>query len=68
MLQRLPEIAAPKWLRNLSADSIMNEPFPRRELLRSSLYYPSSGFDGDPVRSLAGSRVPALDYSDQFNG
>jgi hypothetical protein len=31
-----------------------NEPFPLHELLHGSLYYPSSGFDGDPVRHLAG--------------
>ena len=29
-------------------------PFPIRLLLRDSLYYPSSGFDGTPVKYLAG--------------
>lgn len=32
----------------------MREPFPLHELLRGSLYYPSCGFDGDPVRFLGG--------------
>ena len=54
MLPQLPEISIPKWLENLSTESIMDGRFPLREVLRSSLYYPSSGFDGDPVRYLAG--------------
>src|SRR5450759_522068 len=54
MLPQLPEISIAKWLENLSTDSIMDGRFPLREVLRSSLYYPSSGFDGDPVRYLAG--------------
>jgi len=54
MLQQLPETAVPMWLTNLSSTTIMNEPFPLHELLRDSLYYPSSSFDGDPVRHLAG--------------
>jgi hypothetical protein len=54
MLRKLPEIPAPSWLTNLSSTTVMNEPFPLHELLNDSLYYPSSGFDGDPVRHLAG--------------
>lgn len=54
MLYQLPEIAVPKWLTNLSSTTIMNELFPLHELLHDSLYYPSSGFDGDPVRHLGG--------------
>jgi len=52
MLHELPEMLIPEWLTNLSPKTIMNEPFPLHELLRDSLYYPSSGFDGDPVRHL----------------
>jgi len=54
MLHELPEISAPIWLTGLSSTTMTNEPFPLRELLQDSLYYPSSGFDGDPVRHLAG--------------
>jgi len=54
MLHELPEIPIPRWLTNLSSTTVMNEPFPLCELLHDSLYYPSSGFDGDPVRHLAG--------------
>ena len=73
MLPQLPEIASPKWLRNLSTESIMDGRFPLREVLRSSLYYPSSGFDGDPVRYLAGNILSFIyvDYGygeDEFMG
>ena len=54
MLHQLPEIATPRWLTDLSSNTIINQPFPLHELLLDSLYYPSSGFDGDPVRHLAG--------------
>ncbi len=54
MLHQLPEIVVPMWLTNLSSTTIMNEPFPLHEILHVSLYYPSSGFDGDPVRHFAG--------------
>lgn len=54
MLDQLQEIAAPRWLSDASPATIKNESFPLRELLEDSLYYPSSGFDGDPVRHLAG--------------
>jgi len=54
MLHQLPEITVPRWLTDLSSAEVMNGPFPLRELLQDSLYYPSSGFDGDPVRHLAG--------------
>lgn len=54
MLQQLPKIIVPRWLTDLSITAIMNEPFPLRKILHDSLYYPSSGFDGDPVKYLAG--------------
>jgi hypothetical protein len=40
----------PKWLTSLTALDIL----PIREVLSRSLYYPSCGRDGDPVRYLAG--------------
>ncbi|MBC8386388.1 MAG: hypothetical protein H8E09_00940 [Gammaproteobacteria bacterium] len=54
MLSLLPNIAVPNWLTNLSIDTIKSEPFPLDQVLQDSLFYPSSGFDGDPVRYLAG--------------
>ena len=54
MLNQLPNIAVPQWLSDLSKDTFMHEPFPLDQVLKDSLYYPSSGFDGDPVRYLAG--------------
>jgi hypothetical protein len=54
MIQQLPEIKVPKWLLDLTPSEIMNEPFPLNHILKDSLYYPSSGFDGDPIRHLAG--------------
>lgn len=54
MIQQLPEMSLPSWLANLSADTILDGPFPLKRILSNSLYYPSSGFDGDPIRYLAG--------------
>lgn len=54
MCHELPELSVPTWLTNLTFATIMDEPFPLQELLHDSLYYPSSGFDGDPVRHFAG--------------
>lgn len=64
MLDQLPEITVPAWLSNLSPATIINEPFPLHEILHGSLYYPSSGFDGDPVRYLAGNILSFI-YIDQ---
>lgn len=49
----------------------MNDPFPLIDVLRDSLYYPSSGFDGDPVKHIAGNILSFIyvDYgygSDEF--
>jgi len=40
----------PQWL--MAVD--LSHPIPIREVLEGSLYYPSSGRDGDPVRYLSG--------------
>lgn len=42
------------WLRDLTPESIQRDPFPLRLILQDSLYYPSCGTDGAPVRHLAG--------------
>lgn len=44
----------PDWLSQLSSESMLADRFPLEELLFDSLYYPSSGFDGDPIKHLAG--------------
>lgn len=54
MLHQLPEIKALRWLTDMSSAEVANGPFPLHEILQDSLYYPSSGFDGDPIRHLAG--------------
>lgn len=57
----------PLWLSRLTAESIQNGPFPLREILRSSLYYPASGFDGDPAKYLAGD-IHSFVYVDYGEG
>jgi len=54
MIKQLPLLPVPDWLSKASANSIKNDPFPLDEILADSLYYPSSGFDGDPVKHLGG--------------
>ena len=54
MLEQLPRMSIPRWLVEISPSTITDKPFPIAEVLKDSLYYPSSGFDGDPVKYLAG--------------
>lgn len=54
MIEQLPGMAPPAWLMNLNADTIANHPFPLKDVLTDSLYYPGAGTDGKPVRWLAG--------------
>lgn len=54
MLHQLPEMYAPRWLTTMTGADVVNGTFPLHELLQDSLYYPSSGFDGGPVKHLAG--------------
>ena len=54
MIEELPEGRAPDWLTEASSESMARVPLPLRGILEDSLYYPSSHFDGDPVRYLAG--------------
>lgn len=42
----------PEWLACLDARKIVDAPFPLREVLDGSLYYPSCGTDGRPVQYL----------------
>ena len=54
MRTELPTIAVPSWLTELTPAAMTDGSFPLRRLLRDSLYYPYSAFDGDPVKHLAG--------------
>lgn len=54
MMDQLPQPDLPAWLAALSSSAIVDEPFPLHDVLTDSLYYPSAGFDGDPVKWLAG--------------
>ncbi len=54
MLLQLQTIEVPSWLTNLTPNAIMHAPLPLHDLLRESPYYPSSGFDGDPIKHLGG--------------
>jgi hypothetical protein len=66
MISELPIIKEPAWLSNCSKDSIVNDPFPLKDILKNSLYYPSSGFDGDPIKYLGGNILSFI-YVDYGN-
>lgn len=53
MIDALPAMIQPDWLSNI-VDKELSGPFPLEYVLQSSLYYPASGFDGDPVAYMAG--------------
>ncbi len=65
MINQLPIMEEPDWLR-VGPATIQDAEFPLDGILRDSLYYPSSGFDGDPVRYLAGN-VLSFVYVDYGN-
>jgi|TARA_B110000285_G_C14856679_1_gene482551 hypothetical protein len=56
MINDLPLLAYPSWLKTLTVESMAEDKFPLNNILTDSLYYPSSAFDGDPKGScfLAG--------------
>ena len=54
MITQIASVETPAWLASVNASTISTNPFPLKEILTDSLYYPSSGFDGYPVRFLAG--------------
>jgi hypothetical protein len=51
MIAEIPASPEPKWL--MSAAEPLG-PLPLVELLQDSVYYPACGFDGDPIKYLAG--------------
>ena len=54
MTDEFSRSTVPAWLDGISAAADCAQPFPLERILKNSLYYPSSGFDGDPVKYLAG--------------
>ena len=66
----LPVQPEPDWLVQMTPDRMCREPFPLRDLLSGSLYYPSSGFDGDPVAYLGGNyhSFVYVDYGKERSG
>ena len=42
------------WLSHVDPEAIRDIELPLDSILQDSLYYPASGFDGDPIRYLAG--------------
>ena len=54
MINNLPLLPYPNWLKTLTVESMAKDDFPLNDILTDSLYYPSSGFDRTPVGRLAG--------------
>ena len=56
-------MATPSWLGKPTANSILCDRLPLKRLLRNSLFYPSSAFDGDPIKFLSGN-INSFVYAD----
>lgn len=63
MHSTLPNLGRSTWLEKVDPDTIDHVPFPLQDILDDSLYYPASGFDGDPVRYFSGN-VFSFIYAD----
>lgn len=50
----IKQIAIPEWLAGIDAQTINAGSFSLIDVLTDSLYYPSSAFDGNPVKYLGG--------------
>ena len=55
--------AAPAWLRGFAVYIRVGSSFPLKRILKNSLYYPASEFDGDPVKFFAGN-IHSFVYAD----
>ena len=66
MIEQLPIVEEPEWLSRVDPATIQGVELPLDGILQDSLYYPSSSFDGDPVRYLAGNVLSFVyvDYSE----
>lgn len=49
----LPDSPTPAWLVSVDPSKMQEAPFPLKDLLADSLYYPACGLDGDPVKHLS---------------
>lgn len=55
------------WTDRTIAKSLSGQSaFPLQEILKGSLYYPASGFDGSPVRHASAIKVNSFVYADTF--
>jgi hypothetical protein len=55
--------SVPPWLYAVDKPSDTRRPFPLKTILKNSLYYPASEFDGDPVKFFAGN-IHSFVYAD----
>jgi len=53
MIESLPKMEMPNWIESICDENLLSQ-VPLRGILNNSLYYPSSGFDGDPIKYLSG--------------
>jgi len=53
MIDSLPKKKMPDWIKNI-CDENQPSKIPLKKILNDSLYYPSAGFDGVPIRYLSG--------------
>jgi hypothetical protein len=67
-IEFLPIEATKDWLESITQRNIGKITFPLLGLLNRSFYYPSSGFDGDPIRHLGGNFKSFIyvDYGKSF--
>jgi hypothetical protein len=49
----LPIVVEPDWLLRAESDDSSETIFSPQDILKDSLYYPSCGFDGEPIRYLS---------------
>ena len=65
MIDDITRLPTPEWLMALNAYKLTTQDIPLRNILHGSLYYPAAGFDGDPVKYLAGNihSFVYVDYS-----
>jgi len=54
IMEVLPPVPMPDWLRTTTGATMLDGDFPLATILKDSVYYPSSGFDADPVVHLGG--------------
>ena len=65
MINKISELRIPGWLKSI-ANNPETASFPLKSILKNSLYYPVCGFDGEPVKSLAGN-IFSFIYTDDKN-